>query len=101
MRTNGSLAPWVWCRLRRLKTSGEICGCWAAGVEVFALVLTVLIEGVEVPALMLTRLVERSVNFGARTTKLSKLLGMCDAKLSSQSSLLSSQLCVLLSMTIT
>jgi len=72
--------------------------------------LAVLVEGVDVLALLLTRLVSaspmltrlvRSVIFGARTTKLSKLLGMCDAKLSSQSSLLSSQLCVLLSMTIT
>ena len=53
----------VSCRCR-----DEICGC-CAGVEVLALLLTVLAE-------------RRggSVVFGARTQKLSKALGTCDAK---------------------
>ena len=81
-----SLVSWS-RRIRRLKTPGEIGGCWAAGVEVLALLLTVLVE--------------RSVIFGGRTTKLVKALGTFDAHagLTSQSHV--GSFCVFASMPIT
>ena len=78
------LASWSWAVAHEDGADGseeiasedppaEICGCWAAGVEVLVFLLTVLVA--------------RSAIFGARTVKLPKSLRTCDPRLASLSHL--------------